>query len=117
MSGLVTRSSRGKFQFVTSRVHAVPLPWPGLLVTSNGQWIHFSRSVFRHVKKDTVDRLTQRFTFQGCELDSGHLDEKQRKLWRIGLGGIQRSDIIIIGAIHVSAGSWMPIMQLNHYIL
>ncbi|KAN0131711.1 hypothetical protein V8E53_010553, partial [Lactarius tabidus] len=39
-----------------------------------------------------------------------------RKQWRIGPGGVQRSDIIIIGAVHISAGSWMPIMQLNRYI-
>ena len=32
--------------------------------------------------------------------------------WRIGEGGINPIDIRIIGAIHVSAGSWMPILQL-----
>ncbi|KAI9454395.1 hypothetical protein BJY52DRAFT_1122811, partial [Lactarius psammicola] len=37
--------------------------------------------------------------------------------WQIGPGGIQRSDIIVIGAIHVSAGSWMPILQLGRYIV
>ncbi|KAN0131212.1 hypothetical protein V8E53_010916 [Lactarius tabidus] len=50
-----------------------------------------------------------------CELDSGCVND-QGKLWRIGPGGIQRSDILVIGAIQVSAGSWMPIMQLNRYI-
>ncbi|KAI9465594.1 hypothetical protein BJY52DRAFT_594062 [Lactarius psammicola] len=56
-----------------------------------------------------------------CDLDQ-ELDFQakkvgdQRKLWRIGSDGIQRSDIIIIGAVHVSAGSWMPIMQVNRYI-
>jgi hypothetical protein len=37
--------------------------------------------------------------------------------WRIGQGLIQRNDIIIIGAVHVSAGSWMPILQLKRYII
>ncbi|KAI9439531.1 hypothetical protein H4582DRAFT_1812889, partial [Lactarius indigo] len=37
--------------------------------------------------------------------------------WQIGPSGIQRSDIIVIGAVHVTAGSWMPILQLNRYIL
>jgi hypothetical protein len=37
--------------------------------------------------------------------------------WRIGEGGIQRGDIMVIGAIHVSAGNWMPILQLSRYIL
>ncbi|KAI0248869.1 hypothetical protein BJV78DRAFT_1114999, partial [Lactifluus subvellereus] len=33
--------------------------------------------------------------------------------WRIGQGpdSIMRNDIMIIGAVHVSAGSWMPILQ------
>ncbi|KAF8498650.1 hypothetical protein F5888DRAFT_193597 [Russula emetica] len=33
--------------------------------------------------------------------------------WAIGQGGINLINIRIIGAIHVSAGSWMPILQLN----
>ncbi|KAI9434974.1 hypothetical protein H4582DRAFT_2100711 [Lactarius indigo] len=37
--------------------------------------------------------------------------------WQIRPFGIQRCDIIVIGAVHVSAGSWMPILQLNRYIL
>ncbi|KAH9978698.1 hypothetical protein BGW80DRAFT_1280473, partial [Lactifluus volemus] len=37
--------------------------------------------------------------------------------WHIGPGFIDRNSIIIIGAVHVSAGSWMPIIQLNRYIL
>ncbi|KAH9037703.1 hypothetical protein EDB84DRAFT_1268652, partial [Lactarius hengduanensis] len=40
----------------------------------------------------------------------------QVRLLVIGPGGVQSGDIFIIGAIHVSAGSWMPIMQLNRYI-
>ncbi|KAI9433275.1 hypothetical protein H4582DRAFT_2082427 [Lactarius indigo] len=52
---------------------------------------------------------------QGCELEPGCVDDR-RELWKIGAGGIQSSDIVIIGAVHVSAGSWMPIMQLTRYI-
>ncbi|KAI0035486.1 hypothetical protein K488DRAFT_23237, partial [Vararia minispora EC-137] len=33
--------------------------------------------------------------------------------WRIGPGRITRDDITIIGVVHVSSGSWMPILQLN----
>jgi hypothetical protein len=33
--------------------------------------------------------------------------------WAVGQGGINPNNIRIIGAIHVSAGSWMPILQLN----
>ncbi|KAF8269740.1 hypothetical protein EI94DRAFT_1573312, partial [Lactarius quietus] len=52
---------------------------------------------------------------QVCELDSGRNDDRS-KIWRIGPCGIQHSDIVVIGAVHVSAGSWMPILQLNRYV-
>ncbi|KAN0131708.1 hypothetical protein V8E53_010550 [Lactarius tabidus] len=61
-----------------------------------------------------VGRTVDKF-LQACELDPDCVDDPG-KLWRIGPGGIQRSDIIIIAAVHISAGSWMPIMQLNRYI-
>jgi len=61
-----------------------------------------------------VGRTVDKF-LQACELDSECVDDP-RKLWRIGPDGIKRSDIIIIGAVHISAGSWMLIMQLNRYI-
>jgi hypothetical protein len=35
------------------------------------------------------------------------------QLWRIGDGGVQRSSIMIIGAVNPSAISWMPILQLT----
>ena len=34
--------------------------------------------------------------------------------WQIGLhGGITQDQVKVIGAVHVSAGSWMPILQLD----
>jgi len=36
--------------------------------------------------------------------------------WRIGEDGIRTSDVMVIGAVHVSSGSWMPILQLNRYL-
>ncbi|KAI9433290.1 hypothetical protein H4582DRAFT_1988166 [Lactarius indigo] len=50
------------------------------------------------------------------ELDHGSSDDR-RELWKIGQGGIRRDDVVIIGAINDSIGSWMPIMQLNRYII
>ncbi|KAI9455809.1 hypothetical protein BJY52DRAFT_1121683 [Lactarius psammicola] len=50
------------------------------------------------------------------ELDHGSSDDR-RELWQIGQGGVRRDDVVIIGAINDSAGSWMPIMQLNRYII
>ncbi|KAH9976704.1 hypothetical protein BGW80DRAFT_1456815 [Lactifluus volemus] len=35
------------------------------------------------------------------------------QLWRIGDGGVQRSSVMIIGAVNPSAISWMPILQLT----
>lgn len=37
--------------------------------------------------------------------------------WFIGDGGITPDDVVLIGVIHVSQGSWMPILQLNRYLL
>jgi len=34
--------------------------------------------------------------------------------WIIGQGGVVPANIRVIGAIHVSAGTWMPILQLNN---
>jgi hypothetical protein len=36
--------------------------------------------------------------------------------WHIGEGGIQPHEIVIVGAIQVSSGGWMPILQLTRYI-
>ncbi|KAA1468873.1 hypothetical protein DENSPDRAFT_546342 [Dentipellis sp. KUC8613] len=33
--------------------------------------------------------------------------------WRIGQGGITERDIILLGIINVSAGTWMPLFRLN----
>jgi len=37
--------------------------------------------------------------------------------WGVGAHGIMRSHIKVIGAVHVSAGSWMPLVQLTGYVL
>lgn len=36
--------------------------------------------------------------------------------WQIGSGRIMQDHVKIIGVVHVSAGSWMPIMQLTQYV-
>jgi len=51
-----------------------------------------------------------------CQPDPECLDARCNR-WRIGPGGIEGSDIMIIGVIQVSAGCWMPIIQLSRYIL
>ncbi|KAH9164875.1 hypothetical protein EDB89DRAFT_1858896 [Lactarius sanguifluus] len=38
--------------------------------------------------------------------------------WQIGgHGGITQAEVKVIGAINVSAGSWMPIIQLTRYVI
>jgi len=37
--------------------------------------------------------------------------------WRVGAGGITKEQVILIGAVHVSQGSWQPILQLNRYVM
>ena len=37
--------------------------------------------------------------------------------WRVGAGGIRKEDMILIGVVHVSQGSWQPILQLNRYVV
>ncbi|KAI9464406.1 hypothetical protein F5148DRAFT_176961 [Russula earlei] len=37
--------------------------------------------------------------------------------WGIGTHGITQGHVKVIGAVHVSAGSWMPIIQLTGYVL
>ncbi|KAI9433284.1 hypothetical protein H4582DRAFT_2082444 [Lactarius indigo] len=65
-----------------------------------------------------IGRTVNKF-LRDCELEPGSVDDRRKiwqELWRIGPDGIKCNDIIIIGAVHVSAGSWMPIIQLNRYI-
>jgi hypothetical protein len=37
--------------------------------------------------------------------------------WRIGAGGIKKEDVILVGIVHVSQGSWQPILQLNRFVV
>ena len=38
--------------------------------------------------------------------------------WRIGMhGGITPAHVKVVGAINVSASSWMPILQLTRYVI
>jgi hypothetical protein len=50
---------------------------------------------------------------QDCEA-SGHVPNTG---WQIGSHGITRHHVKVIGAVHVSAGSWMPIIQLTEYVI
>jgi hypothetical protein len=50
-------------------------------------------------------------------LENAQVDfENEDPRWRIGDEGIQRHEIMIIGAVQVSSGGWMPLMQVTRYI-
>jgi len=51
----------------------------------------------------SVDKLLNRMAHERVANDR----------WRIGTNGITQDHIKIIGVVHVSAGSWMPIIQLT----
>ena len=36
--------------------------------------------------------------------------------WSVGQGGITANDIMLVGLIHATEGSWQPILQLNRYV-
>ncbi|KAI9443117.1 hypothetical protein H4582DRAFT_1808592 [Lactarius indigo] len=97
----------------------IRIVWPGYknykrqIPTRDESRAHKPITMARFVR--LVGRAVNAF-LQVRELDSGCAGDPPNP-WRIGPGSIQCSDIIIIGAIHVSAGSWMPIMQLNRYII
>jgi hypothetical protein len=45
---------------------------------------------------------------------NGHVVDPR---WEIGVHGITQNDVKIIGAIHVSYETWMPIIQLISHVL
>ncbi|KAH8984116.1 hypothetical protein EDB92DRAFT_1803359 [Lactarius akahatsu] len=48
---------------------------------------------------------------------SAHGSVSTEPRWQIGgHGGITQAEVKVIGAIHISAGSWMPIIQLTRYV-
>jgi hypothetical protein len=69
----------------------------------------FFRVGFSHVRlsPSLIELLPQE-----CEAS----DHAPNGGWKIGPSGITRHHIKVIGAVHVSAGSWMPIIQLTEYV-
>ncbi|KAF8494399.1 hypothetical protein F5888DRAFT_656350 [Russula emetica] len=53
----------------------------------------------------------------GRFIEEAHRFPCQEPNWRIGGGGgITKEQVILIGAVHVTQGSWQPILQLNRYV-
>ncbi|KAI0266702.1 hypothetical protein BC834DRAFT_109823 [Gloeopeniophorella convolvens] len=65
-----------------------------------------------------VGRSVVAFLNSDRQLDQNCSDPRCGK-WRIDPQGgldLQPKNLIVIGAVHVSAGSWMPILQLNRFV-
>ncbi|KAH9055024.1 hypothetical protein EDB87DRAFT_1795435 [Lactarius vividus] len=116
----LTVSTGGRCHSLRNANHPAPLgqksstyiriAWPG--------YKEFNRQVLTREPTNfarQIGRTVDAF-LQARELDPGCVDARH-ELWRIGPGGVQSCDILIIGAVHVSAGSWMPIIQLNHFLM
>lgn len=52
-----------------------------------------------------------------CGLQDAQRLQGHDPSWWIGNGGITKDQVILIGAVHVSQGSWQPILQLNRYVM
>ncbi|KAI0246599.1 hypothetical protein BJV78DRAFT_1157776 [Lactifluus subvellereus] len=85
------------------------IAWPGY------EW--FARLVrvrddtpLHHDDRITVATFAHRVGESECRPDPGYTSS-DGQLWRIGDGGVQLSNIMIIGVVNPSAGSWMPILQ------
>lgn len=62
----------------------------------------------RHVAKKV-----QNFMREAAGRQPNNNDEPR---WYIRPGGITPDDVVLIGVVHVSQGSWMPILQLNRFV-
>jgi len=65
----------------------------------------------------TLGKLAKRLASAvGRFMEEAHRLPCQEPNWRIGGGGITKEQVILIGAVHVTQGSWQPILQLNRYV-
>ncbi|KAH9062575.1 hypothetical protein EDB83DRAFT_842378 [Lactarius deliciosus] len=89
--------------------------WPGY-----GEWAAqiMTRDLTPAHNTITVEKFAKRVASAVCRF----MDEQLRTdgweaRWRIGPSGITRDQVILIGVVRVSRGSWQPILQLNRHII
>jgi hypothetical protein len=70
--------------------------------------------VITTLPQSSATGLTQP-TVQAINRPSSYTGNDPR--WFIGSRGITTDEVVLIGAVHVSQGSWMPILQVNRFIL
>ncbi|KAI9432653.1 hypothetical protein H4582DRAFT_2083042 [Lactarius indigo] len=93
----------------------IRINWPGY-----GEWSSqiMTRDQTPAHNTISVEKFAKRVASAVCRF----MDEQSRvhgsdQRWRIGPGGITRDHVILIGIVHVSQGSWQPILQLNGYVI
>ncbi|KAI9511236.1 hypothetical protein F5148DRAFT_1281043 [Russula earlei] len=94
----------------------IRIKWPGYPEWSTQIMTRDQTSLHRTI---TLEKLAKRVASAVCKFveSYAHL-QCQFPDWRVGgPGGIRSDDIILIGFIHVSQGSWQPILQINRYIM
>jgi len=77
------------------------------------------------IKDQTSEHNTislEKFAKRVASVVSRFMDEAQKSHgrepnWLVGIGGITIEQVVLIGAAHVSQGSWQPILQLNRYVV
>jgi len=60
-----------------------------------------------------VGNSVDRFMNQ-CMVCGRHVGDPK---WAIGMNGVVKGQVKIIGAVHVSAGTWQPMIQLTRYVI
>ncbi|KAI9432259.1 hypothetical protein H4582DRAFT_2083754 [Lactarius indigo] len=66
----------------------------------------------------TVEKFAKRIASTVCRfLDVPSRIHGDEASWRIGPGGITKDQVILLGVVHVSFGSWQPILQLDHHVI
>jgi len=93
----------------------IRINWPGY-----GDWNSQIMTKDQTMARNTVtlEKFVKRVAGAvGRFLDDAERVQGQDSNWRVGTGGITREDVILIGVVHVSQGSWQPILQLDRYVI
>ncbi|KAI9438953.1 hypothetical protein H4582DRAFT_2075566 [Lactarius indigo] len=66
----------------------------------------------------TVEKFAKRIASAVCKFIDGQSQSRgDEASWRIGPGDITRDQVILLGVVHVSLGSWQPILQLDRHVI
>ncbi|KAI0291575.1 hypothetical protein BC826DRAFT_476650 [Russula brevipes] len=93
---------------------SIRIKWPGYGEWSTQIMTRDQTSAHNTITLETLAKRIARAVCKFLEVAAGQHCHYQD--WRVGSGGITSNDIVLIGFIHVSQGSWQPILQLNRYI-